>query len=273
MKNLLCSLLLTTVLAVPAVAVAAERDVNRSMMNYESMDANRAMTHRDWRNLDRSEIQAVQQTLADAGFYRSGIDGKWGPKTTEAMRNYQRANGLNVTGTLDEATMDDMSLQVSASNQLVRGEKSTITWNGNASNVPYEGRVGQSQMMNDRFDLDGDGVVNMATSSLGTNLSPKEVQAVQQTLADAYFYKGNVDGTWDVETSRALASFQISNGLAGTGKLDVLTEKELGLQLSAANQIEPLVQEPKMGEAGTYRSQAYIEPAAGNYYRNYPAGR
>ena len=47
MKNLLCSLLLTTVLAVPAGAVAAERDVNRSMMNYESMDANRLWPVRD----------------------------------------------------------------------------------------------------------------------------------------------------------------------------------------------------------------------------------
>jgi peptidoglycan hydrolase-like protein with peptidoglycan-binding domain len=49
-------------------------------------------------------MKNVQQKLADAGFYHRDIDGVWGPATQAALRSYQRANSLAVTGELDTAT-------------------------------------------------------------------------------------------------------------------------------------------------------------------------
>ncbi|MFD4959049.1 peptidoglycan-binding protein [Microbacterium sp. NPDC058389] len=47
---------------------------------------------------------ALQQDLADAGYYAGVIDGVYGPETVAAVEELQRANGLPVTGTVDDAT-------------------------------------------------------------------------------------------------------------------------------------------------------------------------
>jgi len=53
----------------------------------------------------------VQQRLHDQGFYvRDNIDGRWGPNTAAALRNFQRARGLEATGQLDSRTMAALNL-------------------------------------------------------------------------------------------------------------------------------------------------------------------
>jgi surface antigen len=53
----------------------------------------------------------VQQKLRDQGFYvRDNIDGRWGPKTSNAVQNYQRAKGLQPTGALDPQTLAALDL-------------------------------------------------------------------------------------------------------------------------------------------------------------------
>jgi len=47
---------------------------------------------------------ALQQDLADAGYYSGAVDGVYGPETVGAVEDLQQANGLPVTGTVDEAT-------------------------------------------------------------------------------------------------------------------------------------------------------------------------
>jgi hypothetical protein len=51
-----------------------------------------------------SLVQSAQQSLNDKGFDAGAPDGQWGPKTEEAVRNFQSANGLQVTGQLDSQT-------------------------------------------------------------------------------------------------------------------------------------------------------------------------
>jgi surface antigen len=51
-------------------------------------------------------IFQVQQRLHDLGFYvRDNIDGRWGPRTGQALANFQRSKGLNPTGQIDDQTM------------------------------------------------------------------------------------------------------------------------------------------------------------------------
>jgi surface antigen len=57
----------------------------------------------------------VQQKLHDQGFYvRDNIDGRWGPKTSVAVQNYQRANNLQPSGQLDPPTLAVLDLGPSA---------------------------------------------------------------------------------------------------------------------------------------------------------------
>ena len=51
-------------------------------------------------DLNRVERTAIQTRLRDLGFFRGSANGTFGPATREAITAYQRANSLDVTGTL-----------------------------------------------------------------------------------------------------------------------------------------------------------------------------
>jgi peptidoglycan hydrolase-like protein with peptidoglycan-binding domain len=54
------------------------------------------------------QIATVQQELKDQGFYYGQIDGQPGAETTAAIRRYQIRNGLQVSGTLTQETLDSL---------------------------------------------------------------------------------------------------------------------------------------------------------------------
>lgn len=61
--------------------------------------------------LSSDMVFKVQQRLHDLGFYvRDNIDGQWGPHTSAALRNFQRAKGLDATGQLNSATLAALDL-------------------------------------------------------------------------------------------------------------------------------------------------------------------
>jgi peptidoglycan hydrolase-like protein with peptidoglycan-binding domain len=54
---------------------------------------------------DRAQIERAQQALKAAGHDPGSIDGVMGARTTAALEDYQKKQGLDVTGRLDDATM------------------------------------------------------------------------------------------------------------------------------------------------------------------------
>jgi tetratricopeptide (TPR) repeat protein len=58
----------------------------------------------------RDEARQVQERLRSAGFHPGAADGVPGPQTVTALRQYQTAQGLPVTGLLDEATRQALGL-------------------------------------------------------------------------------------------------------------------------------------------------------------------
>ncbi|MGC5222482.1 peptidoglycan-binding domain-containing protein [Micromonospora sp. DT81.3] len=57
---------------------------------------------------------ALQQDLATVGYYAGAIDGLYGPETVGAVEALQEANGLIVTGTVDNATADALQAELLA---------------------------------------------------------------------------------------------------------------------------------------------------------------
>lgn len=57
-------------------------------------------------SLSHTDYMAVQQGLRRLGFYDGAIDGAWGPMSQAAMRAFQDANGLAVTGVPDRSSLD-----------------------------------------------------------------------------------------------------------------------------------------------------------------------
>jgi murein L,D-transpeptidase YcbB/YkuD len=55
------------------------------------------------------EVQRVQAALNQKG-ERVKVDGVWGPQTAEAVRDFQRKNGLQASGQLDDQTLQKLNV-------------------------------------------------------------------------------------------------------------------------------------------------------------------
>jgi peptidoglycan hydrolase-like protein with peptidoglycan-binding domain len=58
---------------------------------------------------DRASVRSYQQALKDKGHDPGPIDGIHGPRTTAAVREYQKKEGLTVTGRLDDDSLGRLS--------------------------------------------------------------------------------------------------------------------------------------------------------------------
>src|SRR5579883_97883 len=60
--------------------------------------------------MNADEVKQAQQKRKDDGDYKGAIDGKAGPQTMAALKEFQQKNGLSQTGKLDEQTADKLGL-------------------------------------------------------------------------------------------------------------------------------------------------------------------
>ena len=170
--------------------------------------------------LSKTTVQNVQETLADGGFYRAGIDGLWGPATVQGLRSFQFANGLEMTGHLDKSTVSELGVKpvyIKVPVMETADTKATIL----SAIMPASGDAKMPAQ---------------PKKAMTTYYDPSEVQAAQQALREAgYYRKANVDGIIGIHTINALRSFQNDNGLRITGKLDNPTRMQLGLRVQEAD--------------------------------------
>lgn len=72
--------------------------------------------------MSRTEVQHVQRALNNAG-YDVRVDGKWGPSTQRALRDYQQAHGLAATG---RPNRDTLAALDSGSQQRMSGSSGAL---------------------------------------------------------------------------------------------------------------------------------------------------
>jgi peptidoglycan hydrolase-like protein with peptidoglycan-binding domain len=51
----------------------------------------------------------VQQHLQQLGYYKGRVDGIWGPRSRQALSQFQRDKGMQATGQLDDSTMQALN--------------------------------------------------------------------------------------------------------------------------------------------------------------------
>lgn len=60
------------------------------------------------------EVKEVQRRLKNWGYYSGSVDGIFGAKTTEAVKYFQRKNGLTADGIVGKATYEALGMNASA---------------------------------------------------------------------------------------------------------------------------------------------------------------
>ena len=74
--------------------------------NEPSQDIANASSHKIFA---KPSVREIQQSLKNAGFYQGAIDGKTGPMTKEAIREFQRVHGLKDDGVVGKQTWAKLS--------------------------------------------------------------------------------------------------------------------------------------------------------------------
>jgi peptidoglycan hydrolase-like protein with peptidoglycan-binding domain len=60
--------------------------------------------------LSLNEVRQVQQALDKNGFRVGPVDGRWGPKTSDALKHFQQSKNIPANGQLDQQTLSDLGL-------------------------------------------------------------------------------------------------------------------------------------------------------------------
>ncbi len=169
---------------------------------------------------DRSEtVKAIQTVLIkDSIGLVGGADGRFGAGTSAAIAEYQKRRGLNITGSMDDATNAVMFAAPVAAPVPVAVTATAMTF----ETLPARGQSG---------DL---------------------VRALQNALiANGTEIKGGADGVFGVATTVALGNFQTARALNQTKVLDVNTAVALALIPSLESLGLPTLQVfPMQGRCG-----------------------
>ena len=128
----------------------------------------------------KADIRGAQETLDGLGYSVGSYDGRMGPRTRTAIRNFQRDKNLNATGELDEAT------------------------------------VAALERTADR----NDGREETASEATHRPPTAATIRRAQQKLERLGYPVGAADGVLGAETRTALRNFQRDKNLNATGELD-----------------------------------------------------
>lgn len=142
--------------------------------------------------LSAATVRRVQHSLMQGGYDVDAADGRWGPRTSAAVREFQRVKGLPVNGRADERTLAALGVTADGSG---------------AADVP-----GPTVRQWTPRDLPRDTVL-----------------AIQRALDQQGLKAGPIDGVWGERTTAAISNLQRARGMPASGEPDAYTLTLLGL--------------------------------------------
>lgn len=145
-------------------------------------------------------LKAVQTKLARMGYYDGTVDGAWGSQTAAAVRRFQLAKNLRVTGELNPETL--AALDVKAR--------------------PGDAPKPRAVALADVF-------VGSPYLNAPPEFQVRTVREAQKNLALLGFYEGPANGQPTSALTEALRAYQKSNRFKATGRLDKATLQGLDL--------------------------------------------
>jgi peptidoglycan hydrolase-like protein with peptidoglycan-binding domain len=119
-------------------------------------------------------VKDVQNRLTELGFYTGPVSGNYMNQTTEAIRQFQKYNGLTVDGVTGQETWNALF-----NNALVVDARSTPRPTPAPTPIPYAMTVDVNNQVVTVFGLDGDGqhtrIVRQMICSTGKKATPSDV--------------------------------------------------------------------------------------------------
>lgn len=163
-----------------------------------------------------NEVTQIQTKLKRWGYYNGSIDGVYGSKTLNAVKSFQRKNGLTVDGIAGEKTLAAMGI-TSSGNSTNSTSSNSNNVNllahliyGEARGEPYTGQVAVGAVVMNRvksssfpnsiagviyqsgaFDAVSDGQINMSPDSTAKKAAQDAINGWDPSYGAIYYFNPN----------------------------------------------------------------------------------
>ena len=160
------------------------------------------------------EVKQIQQKLKNWGYYKSSVDGIYGSKTLEAVKYFQRKNGLTVDGIAGDKTLSALGIRSSSnsSSSSSNSNSNNVTLlskliYGEARGEPYTGQVAVGAVVMNRvksnlfpntiagviyqsgaFDAVSDGQINKTPDSTARKAAQDAINGWDPSYGAIYYF-------------------------------------------------------------------------------------
>ena len=160
------------------------------------------------------EVRQIQTRLKEWGYYKGDVDGIYGSRTQQAVRDFQRANGLSVDGIAGEKTLAAIGISSSGNSSSGQSSSSTSDLNllsrlvyGEARGEEYIGQVAVAAVVLNRvdspnfpntvagviyqkgaFDVVSDGQINLSPNKTAISAAQDALNGWDPSNGALYYY-------------------------------------------------------------------------------------
>ena len=165
------------------------------------------------------EVRTIQTKLKRWGYYKGNVDGIYGSQTLEAVKYFQRKNGLTVDGIAGTKTLQAMGIYNSSGNSSGSSNNSSSSTNSNDLNLlsrlvygeargePYTGQVAVAAVVLNRvkhssfpntiagviyqkgaFDVVSDGQINLTPNETAKKAAQDALNGWDPTNGAIYYF-------------------------------------------------------------------------------------
>lgn len=160
-------------------------------------------------------VRTLQSKLKSLGYLSGSVDGSYGTATADAVKAFQRANGLTADGKAGYSTLQ----------KLFAGTVSTASQARATATPKAAAKATATIQPNTYVRVTANPSGDYVTLEKGTMGSL--VTRLQKALRSAGYFKGNCDGYYGEDTEAAVRNFQRDKGLTPDGKAGPATQRYL----------------------------------------------
>lgn len=157
-------------------------------------------------------VTSVQKRLSKLGFYSGTVDGEMGSQTAAAIRRYQLAENLNVTGQLNPQTLKSLGLNMPP-----------------VKSAPTQVRSQSAPAPMPEYVAIADIFKGGPYISAGPEAQIAAIRQAQKTLKLLGYYNGPVNGSPSPALISGIKAWQRSADFRQTGRFDENTLKGLNI--------------------------------------------
>lgn len=174
----------------------------------------------------KAQITEVQTMLKDKKLFTGEATGTLTDPTRNAIKSFQKDNGLKETGTLNRATLEKMGIELTETQKAIPVSDASFA----SSETKETKATTASKESTETKTSTASGVKRPAPFRANV----EQIKAAQKLLRDGKMLTGGEDGKLDDTTRDGLGKYQDANGLKVTKTLNAITLEKMGITLTDA---------------------------------------